>query len=258
MNNSLRAALHADRPMFGSWIQFGHTGVAEVMARAGFDWLAIDLEHSTIDIATAATLIQVIDLAGCAPLVRLSDNDPTEAKRVMDAGAWGVIVPSVCSAAEAQRAVEAVKYPPEGRRGVGLGRAHAYGARFAEAVTECSESSVVVPMIEQKEGVERVEEILSVDGVDAVFIGPYDLSASYGVVGELDHPLVIDAMRRVVEAARARGKAAGIHVVHAPVTQVTERLDDGFRFIAYGGDMLFLTPAAIEAGTVLGRYRDRD
>lgn len=258
MNNSLRAALHADRPMFGSWIQFGHAGVAEVMARAGFDWLAVDLEHSAIDIATAATLIQVIDLAGCAPLVRLSGNDPTEAKRVMDAGAWGVIVPSVCSASEAKQAVEAVKYPPEGRRGVGLGRAHAYGARFAEAVAECHESSVVIPMIEQKEGVERVDEIVGVEGVDAVFIGPYDLSASYGVAGELDHPRVVEAMRHVVAAARAHGKAAGIHVVHAPVTQLGTRLEEGFRFIAYGGDMLFLTPTANEAGAGVGRYRGRD
>lgn len=258
MNKALRAALHADRPVFGSWIQFGHTGVAEVMARAGFDWLAVDLEHSAIDVATAAALIQVIDLAGCVPLVRLSANDPTEAKRVMDAGAWGVIVPSVCSATEAQQAVEAVKYPPEGRRGVGLGRAHAYGARFVEAVEECREGSVIIPMIEQKEGVERVDEIVNVDGVDAVFIGPYDLSASYGVPGELSHPRVVEAMRRVVTAARARGKAAGIHVVHPPVAQVTERLDEGFRFIAYGGDMLFLTPAANDAGAALGRHRDRD
>ena len=251
MKNTLRATLREGRPAFGSWLQSGNSAVAEVMARAGFDWLAIDLEHSTIDLETTFTLIQVIDLAGCAPLVRLSANDPVQAKRVMDAGAWGVIVPSVQSAAEARQAVDAVKYPPEGKRGVGLGRAHGYGPRFADYLRACSEGSVVIPMIEQKEGVEHVDEILEVPGVDGVFIGPYDLSASYGVAGELSHPRVHEAVQRVVVAARPAGKAAGIHVVHPPVTQVADRLSEGFRLIAYGGDMLFLTPAAVEAGAWL-------
>ena len=226
------------------------------MATAGFDWLAIDLEHSTIDLETTFTLIQVIDLAGCAPLVRLSANDPVQAKRVMDAGAWGVIVPSVQSAAEAKQAVDAVKYPPEGKRGVGLGRAHGYGPRFVEYVCENAEGSIVIPMIEQVEGVERVDEILDVAGVDGVFIGPYDLSASYGVAGELNHPLVTKAMARVLETARAKGKAAGIHVVHPPATQVADRLAEGFRLIAYGGDMLFVTPAAREAAGQLRKLRE--
>lgn len=228
------------------------------MASAGFDWLGIDLEHSAIDLGAAAALIQVIDLAGCVPLVRLSSNDPVQAARVMDLGAAGIIVPSVRSAAEARRVVEAVKYPPEGRRGVGLGRAHGYGARFAEYLRENAEGSIVIPMIEQVDGVDRVEEILDVSGVDGVFIGPYDLSASCGVAGELSHPHVAAAMRRVVDAAHAKGKAAGIHVVHAPVTQVAERLAEGFRVIAYGGDMLFLTPAARQAVEQLRSLRLRD
>ena len=253
MKNTLRAALREGRPAFGSWIQSGNSAIAEVMAKAGFDWLAIDLEHSTIDLETTFTLIQVIDLAGCAPLVRLSANDPVQAKRVMDAGAWGVIVPSVQSAAEARRAVDAVKYPPEGKRGVGLGRAHGFGPGFADYFKDCSEGSVVIPMIEQREGVERVEEILQVPGVDGVFIGPYDLSASYGVAGNLRHAVVQEATQRIIAAARTCGKAAGIHVVHPPVTQVADRLSEGFRLIAYGGDMLFLTPAAMDAGASLRR-----
>jgi 2-dehydro-3-deoxyglucarate aldolase len=251
MKNTLRTALREGRPAFGSWLQFGHSAIAEVMARAGFDWLAIDLEHSAIDLETTFTLIQVIDLAGCAPLVRLSANDPVQARRVMDAGAWGVIVPSVRSAAEARTAVEAIKYPSEGTRGVGLGRAHGYGAGFHEYLRTSGDASVVIAMIEQQDGVERVEEILRVPGVDGVFIGPYDLSASYGVAGQLDHPSVRQAMQRVVEAARAQGKAAGIHVVHPPVSQVADRLAEGFRFIAYAGDMLLLTPAALGAAAEL-------
>lgn len=221
------------------------------MSKAGFDWLAIDLEHGAIDLATAFTLIQVVELAGCTPLVRLSANDPVQASRVMDAGARGVIVPLVQSAVDAQRAVEAVKYPPDGRRGVGLSRAHGYGVSFHEYVRENAESSIVIAMIEQREGVDRVAEILDVSGVDGVFIGPYDLSASFGVTGDLDHPLVAEAIRCVVESARVHGKAAGIHVVHPPLTQVADRLAEGFRFVAFGGDMLFLTGAAREAGAWL-------
>lgn len=253
MKNTLRTALREGQPVFGSWLQSGNSAVAEVMAKAGFDWLAIDLEHSTIDLETTFALIQVIDLAGCAPLVRLSANDPVQAKRVLDAGAWGVIVPSVQSAADARQAVDAVKYPPEGKRGVGLGRAHGYGTRFLEYLSACGEGSVVIPMIEQREGVDHIEEILQVPGVDGVFIGPYDLSASYGVAGDLGHSLVQGAMQRVVAAARTSGKAAGIHVVHPPITQVADRLSEGFRLIAYGGDMLFLTDVATDAGTLLRR-----
>ena len=258
MNTTLKTKLCEGRAVFGSWIQFGDPAVAEVMAKAGFDWLGVDLEHSAIELTAAARLIQVIDLAGCAALVRLSTNDPVQAKRVMDLGASGVIVPSVNSAAEARRAVEAVRYPPDGTRGVGLGRAHGYGARFAEYLRESAEGSIVIPMIEHREGVDRVEDILDVAGVDGVFIGPYDLSASYGAIGELNHPLVNQAIHRVVEAARARGKAAGIHVVHPPVTQVSNRVAEGFRLIAYGGDMLFLTPAAREAAEQVCRLGAHD
>lgn len=255
MNTTLSSSLRQGRAAFGSWIQLGDPAIAEIMATAGFDWLAIDLEHSAIDLAAAAALIRVIDLAGCVPLVRLSANDPTQAQRVMDLGAAGIIIPSVRSAAEARRAVSAVKYPPAGTRGVGLGRAHGYGARFAEYLRENADGSIVIPMIEQVEGVDHVDEILAVEGVDGVFIGPYDLSASCGVTGRLDHPHVTGAITRVVDAARRSGKAAGIHVVHPPATQVADRLGEGFRLIAYGGDMLFLTPAARQAAEQLRALR---
>lgn len=244
MNNSLRTTLRDGRPAFGSWLQLGHPAVAEIMAQAGFDWLAIDLEHSAIGIETTFTLIQVIELSGCVPLVRLSSNDPIQAQRVMDAGAHGIIVPAVASAEQAERAVRSIKCPPSGSRSVGLGRAHGYGHRFSQYMAECEEHAVVIVMIEHQDGVQHAEEILQVPGVDGVFIGPYDLSASYGVPGQFDHPLVRDGMARVLQAARKAGVAAGIHVVHPSVDQIRDRLAEGFRFIAYGGDMLFLVPAA--------------
>ena len=251
MKNRLRQTLRGGGTAFGSWLQFGHPGVAEVMVQAGFEWLGIDLEHSVIGLEAAFSLIQLIELSGCVPLVRLSANDPVQAKRVMDAGAHGVIVPAVQTADDARRAVASVKYPPAGFRGVGLGRAHGYGARFADYVRELEECAVVIVMIEHREGVARVDEILAVPGVDGVFIGPYDLSASYGIPGQFEHPTMHEAMARILGAAKTAGVAPGIHVVHPPISLVQDRVREGFRFIAYGGDMLFLLPAARAAAEQL-------
>jgi 2-keto-3-deoxy-L-rhamnonate aldolase RhmA len=251
MKNGLRASLKDGRPAFGSWLQFGDANVAEVMAQAGFEWLGIDLEHSVIGLETMSHLIQVIELSGCVPLVRLSANDPVLAKRVMDAGAHGVIVPNVNSQQDAERAVQSVKYPPVGFRGVGLGRAHAYGARFQEYADELERYAVVIVMIEHRDGVEAAEKILRVPGVDGVFVGPYDLSSSYGIPGQFEHLVMRQGMARILEAARAAGVAPGIHVVHPPIEQVRDRIAEGFRFIAYGGDMLFLLPAARAAAATI-------
>lgn len=247
MRNTLRLALREGVPTFGSWIQFGHTGIAELMAQAGFDWLVIDLEHSTIGIESVQPLIQVIELCACVPLVRVPSNDPVLAKRVMDAGAHGIIVPAINSPQEAERAVESVKYPPAGRRGLGLSRAQGYGSRLHEYISEVDQYGVVVVMIEQREAVEQIDRILHVPGVDAIFVGPYDLSASYGVPGEFDHRLVREAMNWLLRASAEAKVAAGIHVVHPNGEQVRERLLEGFRFVAYGGDMLFLGAAVHKA-----------
>lgn len=258
MRNTLHAAMREGVATFGSWLQFGHTSIAEVMAQAGFDWLGIDMEHSAIGIESIQSLIQVIELSGCVPLVRLSSNDPVLAKQVMDAGAHGVIVPAVNSAEEAERAVRSVKYPPAGFRGVGLSRAQGYGSRFHEYVAELEEYSVVIVMIEHRDGVDQVERTLRVPGVDGVFVGPYDLSASYGIPGQFDHPLMRDAMAHILSAAREAKVAPGIHVVHPPADQVRDRLAEGFRFIAYGGDMLFLVPAVREAAANVRLLAGRD
>jgi len=240
VKNSLRAMLLNQQATYGSWITFGHTAVAEVMAQSGFDWLVIDLEHSVIGIETVQLLVQVIELSGCVPLVRLSSNDPVLSKRVMDAGAHGVIVPSVNSSEEAETAVKSVKYPPIGYRGVGLARAQGYGARFSEYMREIDEFGIVIVMIEAKTGVDCIEAIVQVPGVDGVFIGPYDISASYGFPGELGHPKVKEAYHRVLATAREARVAAGIHIIHPSPSQFGEALRDGFCFIAVGADMLFL------------------
>jgi len=237
---TLKQKLGRNQVTIGSWITLGHSAVAEIMARAGFDWLVIDMEHSVIELRDAQEMMQAIDLAGIAPIVRLTSNDADLIKRVMDAGAHGVMVPAVNSRADAERAVSAVYYPPRGSRGVGLARAQAYGGTFAAYRAWLEKEAVVIAMIEHIAAVEAIDRILTVEGVDAYMIGPYDLSSSLGVPGEFGNPKVVEAIARIREAGKAHKKTGGIHVVDPDFAQLEMRLKEGFTFIGYGMDIRIL------------------
>lgn len=224
----------------GSWITLGDPAITEIMTKAGFEWLAIDLEHSTIDISRAQDLIRIIQLSDCAALVRVSENDPTIIKRVMDAGAQGVIVPMVNSRQDCLRAVEAVKYPPEGKRGVGLGRAQMYGLEFEKYKKWVNKESIVIVQIEHIQAVRNLGEILRVPGVDGFIVGPYDLSASLGKPGEFNHPEVIKALKTIKAVAGETGITRGFHVIHPDALEVRKKIKDGYKFIAFSLDGLFL------------------
>ncbi|MFW9986093.1 MAG: HpcH/HpaI aldolase/citrate lyase family protein [Candidatus Odinarchaeota archaeon] len=224
----------------GSWITLAHTSIAEIMSMAGFDWLTVDMEHSVITIREAEELIRVIDLCGVVPLVRLSANDPVQIKRVMDAGAHGVIVPMVNSVAEAEQAVSAVRYPSQGTRGVGLARAQGYGSSFDKYLDWVNKESIVIVQVEHIDAVNNLEAILAVDGVDGFIVGPYDLSGSLGVPGQFEHPMMKEAMQRIETVGIASGKALGIHVVEPDVVEFKKRVEQGYRFIAYSLDIRML------------------
>ena len=171
----------------GSWVTIGNNAIAEILANAGFDWLVVDLEHTTISLEQAGEIIRTIELSGVPSLVRLTSNDENQIKRVMDAGAQGIVVPMVQDAGDAMRAIAATRYPPLGNRGVGLARAQQYGASFKEHLAwqaDINSGPIVVVQIEHIEAVDNLKEILSVSGVDAFIIGPYDLSCSMGIPGE--------------------------------------------------------------------------
>ena len=224
----------------GSWITLGHSAIAEIMASAGFDWLAVDLEHSTITIREAEELIRIIDLKGIAPLVRLSSNNAEQIKRVMDAGAHGVIVPMVNSVEEAKSAVSAVKYPPDGSRSIGLARAQGYGARFADYFSWQGINSLVVVQIEHIDAINNLEAILSVEGVDAYIVGPYDLSGSLGIPGDFMAPKFLEAMSQVREVSRRLAVPGGVHIVEPDPLQLRQCIEDGNQFIAYSVDIRML------------------
>ena len=237
---NLKTKLKNNQLTIGSWITLGHPAIAEIMAQSGFDWLTVDMEHSAITMHEAQQLIQVIELSGCVPLVRVGSNDPNLIKRVMDAGAHGVIVPMVNSASDARAAVRAVKYPPYGTRGVGLARAQGYGVDFENYKDWVEKESIVIVQIEHIDAVNNIEEILSTDGVDAFIIGPYDLSGSLGIPGEFNDTKVVDALNIVKEAAERLKMISGFHVVPPEPDQLKAKIAEGYRFLAYSLDSLLL------------------
>lgn len=243
---TLKEKLQNNQLTIGSWITLGHPSIAEIMAQSGFDWLTIDMEHSAITLHQAQQLIQVIELSGCVPLVRVGDNDPNLIKRVMDAGAHGVIVPMVNSREDAERAVSAVKYPPIGTRGVGLARAQGYGVDFEKYKDWNQKESIVIVQIEHIDAVNNLEEIISTVGVDGFIIGPYDLSGSLGIPGEFDDSRVIEALETVKEVASRSNVVSGFHVVPLDPDQLITKIDEGYKFVAYSLDSLFLATTCME------------
>lgn len=241
MNNSFNKSLFdTEICQIGSWITLAHPAIAEIFARSGFDWLAVDMEHSVITIREAEELIRVINLAGVIPLVRLTSNNSDQIKRVMDAGAHGIIIPMVNTAADAIKAVEAIKYPPMGKRSVGLARAQGYGTEFQEYLDWEKTGSTVIVQVEHIDGVNNLEEIFSINGVDGYIIGPYDLSSSMGISGQFEHPEFLSAMEKIKLVARKMNMPGGIHVIEPEPNQLKQRIEEGFRLIAYSLDVRML------------------
>jgi 2-keto-3-deoxy-L-rhamnonate aldolase RhmA len=198
----------------------------------------------------------VIEGKGVIPLVRVGENSPNLIKRVMDAGAYGVIVPMVNTREQAQAAVKAVKYPPIGTRGVGLARAQGYGFDFDEYAATVNEQSVVIVQVEHIESVRNLESILSVDGVDGCIIGPYDLSGSIGVPGNFTHPDVLAALKKVEQVCKKMNMPLGIHVIQPDYRLVLENAKKGYTFIAFSLDSLFLgTICREQMGAIKAKFK---
>lgn len=226
----------------GSWITIGHLSIAEILAGAGFDWLCIDLEHSVIDYQSLQILLTAIQAKNIKGYVRVGDNDATIIKRVLDAGADGIICPMISTKEEAEKLVSYVKYPPIGKRGVGLARAQNYGldGGFPNYRNHIADEIPIIAQIEHYEGVNNLAEILSVDGIDGTFIGPFDLSGSLGKPGQYDDDDVKEVMRQYEVTAAASNKLMGYHVIEPDVKLVQDKISKGYNFIAFSLDSLFL------------------
>lgn len=240
MAGILKEKLNRQEITIGSWITLGHASIAEIMAKAGFEWLVVDMEHSVITLDIAQQIIQVIEGCGVIPLVRVGENNPNIIKRAMDAGAHGVIVPMVNTKDQAEAAVDAVKYPPLGARGIGLARAQGYGDEFEKYRDWVEKESIVIVQIEHVKAVENLESILSVGGIDGCIIGPYDLSGSLGMPGKFDHSDVLTILKKAEQTCKEKKVALGIHVIQPDYRLVMDKISKGYSFIGFSLDILFL------------------
>lgn len=223
----------------GSWIQIPHASVAEILGRSGYDWVAVDLEHGSIAVHQLPDLFRALELGDTLPLARLARGDPKDCKQALDAGAGGVIVPMVEDARSLVGVRDACRWPPAGARGVGYSRANLFGKEF-DAYQEEAQAPLLVAMIEHVRALDELETILAVEGLDALLIGPYDLSASMGLTGRFDHPDLRSAMDRIRVQAQRCGVPFGVHVVRPSPAELEQRIAEGHRFLAYSTDAAFL------------------
>lgn len=244
MNNTFRQLLKAagGHPPIGTWVMSASPIVAEAIGCAGFDWAVLDMEHTPLDMMEIVHMLQAVGNTRLVPIVRVPWNDSVTVKRVLDAGATTLLFPFVQDGAEAARAVAATRYPPEGHRGMaGMSRATRFGTApnyFANANRQVA----VVVQLETPDSIDRLDEIAAVDGIDALFIGPADLSGSMGHIGQLTHPAVLERMAGAVRRAKAAGVPVGT-VGGTPET-VAQYRAMGFDFVGIGSDLGLLMRSA--------------
>ena len=241
--NHAKRRLAAGEPSIGTWLSLPSPEAAEYVSKLGFDWLVVDAEHNPIDIRTLAQMFAAMAASDSTPMARIPWNSGENFKRVLDAGAWGVVVPMVKTREEAERAVEAARYYPQGDRSVGGGRfPMSFAAGAEEYFRHANDEILLVLQIEHIKGVENADAILSVPGVDACFIGPNDLAASMGIgIGvplESDIPALMEAIAEIKAACLRNGVAPGIHCSGA--AGVNQRIVEGFQFCALASELRYM------------------
>jgi 4-hydroxy-2-oxoheptanedioate aldolase len=252
--NPVKSALAAGQPQVGTWLSFGDVFTARLMARVGFPWLTVDLEHSPIDWQTASLMFATIADAGCVPLARVPRGDHDLIKRVLDGGAMGVVVPMVNTVEEARIAIRAAKYPPEGNRSIGGSiPALNFQASAGEYYRHANEEILVILQTESPEGVDNAEAIYSLPGVDAIFVGPNDLFWQMKKSdGTEPTPDEFEAMlQRVLAAGKKTGTPVGIHT--QTLEEVQHRISEGWQFLALQSELKMMVTKAAELVAALGQ-----
>jgi 2-dehydro-3-deoxyglucarate aldolase/4-hydroxy-2-oxoheptanedioate aldolase len=236
----VKDAIRGDDQPLGTWISIGHPTVAEGLSHLGLDFVLIDMEHTTMSLETVESMARAVDAAPgrTNAVVRVPWNDPVRLKRVVDIGVAGVMVPMISSAADARALVESLRYPPEGKRGIAGSRATDYGRNFEEYVSSANGSILTVAQIETEDGLENAEEIARVDGIDALFVGPADLSGALGMFAEWESPAFSTAVDTIIEAGNAAGVPVGTLTVD--VDGIESKVQQGFDFLIVGKDISLL------------------
>jgi 4-hydroxy-2-oxoheptanedioate aldolase len=243
--NTVKRLLQEGKPAIGTWLGLGSPLAAEWLGHVGFDWLNIEQEHGAVDATLTLSLLQAISINDAIPLVRIPWKSPDHAKRALDAGAYGLFVPTINTREEAELMVKAMKYPPAGFRGLGGSRRTLYGG--SDYVKYANDEIMVILMIESAEGVRNAEEILSVPGVDACFVGPNDLAISLGLAPSLDpdFPEYEEAIAKIMRACKNNGVAPGMHTPNAQ--RCADRIEQGWLLNAINSDGGFMAAGAAAA-----------
>ena len=240
---SIRKKLQNEESSIGSWMQIPSSSIAEIMGHAGYDWITVDLEHGSISVHQLPNIFRAIQLGNTLPLARIPSPNPSDCKQVLDAGAGGIIIPMVENAEQVVKIKKACSWPPTGNRGVGFSRANLFGKHFDEYQQE-AQSPMLIAQIEHINAVNNLEEILKVDGLDAIIVGPYDLTASMGITAQFKNTQFNKVLTKIMEACVQHNVTCGYHVVEPKLENVTKCISQGYKFIAYCSDGIFLNTSS--------------
>ena len=240
MINPILKKLKNGEHTIGSWLQISSPDVAEILGNAGYDWVAVDLEHGGFSQSIIKDIFRALELNNTVPVARVAQCSPQNIKEALDAGAQGIILPMIESKAQLEDGISWSYYPPKGTRGVGYSRANLFGENFDEYVKRFSYKVLIVAQIEHINAVANLDEILSVKDLDAIMVGPYDLSGSMGMTAQFDHPDFINTLDAIYKKAKQHAVPMGLHIVQPDKEQLKEKINQGYQFIAYGIDAVFL------------------
>ena len=235
----IRDKLSNKKPTIGSWMQIPNASVAEIMGHAGYDWVAVDMEHGAIGIQQLPDIFRALELGGTLPLVRVAQGSQKDCKSALDSGAGGVIVPMIENAQQLIEVRDFCRWPPAGKRGVGFSRANLFG-KFFDSYVEEAQTPLLIAMIENINALDNLEEILQVKGLDAILIGPYDLSSSMSITGKFNSREFLEVIERIKLSSDKYNISRGIHLVDPDEELLNKSIKDGYRFIAYSIDAVFL------------------
>jgi len=238
---NIRNKLNSKKKTVGTWMQIASPDIAEILSKCGFDWITLDLEHGNFNPTEIVNIFRAIELGEAAPLVRLPNSDITNIKNVLDCGASGIIIPNIESATQLNECILSCNWPPEGKRGVGFSRANLFGNSF-KAYKEKKCKPLVVAIIESKKGYENLDEILEVQNLDSIFIGPYDLSASFNMLGEFNSTKFKKIISGIKKKCSKNNIPCGIHVVEPDIKKLKIAVKE-FQFVAYSIDAQFILHA---------------
>ena len=241
MTDSFKARLKRRETLIGTLVTIPSPDVAEIMSLVGWDYVWIETEHAPTDFVHAQTMIQAVG-GRCPSLVRIPENKEVWVKKALDIGCDGIVVPQIKSAAEARATIEWCLYPPLGKRSIGVSRAHGYGMSFQDYVQTANQELTIVLQAEHVDCVKNIGSIVEVPGIDAILIGPFDLSASLGVLGQITHPKVQEAIQEIKRHCERAGVPLGIFAVDA--TSAKDYIEQGFNLIALSMDAYYLWQAA--------------